>query len=193
MYHRPCDFWVKTVKQMLRKWQLYMFTPCRISFKLLLSYRALGFSINDPHARSAEAMLWVFFLFRDTHPQLLCPAPSYWVSVRKRNSTWAPCAFCSRNRRKRFLWGPCSFISHFSPRMEENGAWSNTRNRLPLQNIKSFKSDSIVFVLHPRPHSLRLKLSALNFYRLYSYKTHMRALTCSQYDNPSVSNNHFQQ
>lgn len=69
------------------------------------------------------------------------PSPTHWVSVPSRNSACVPCALCRRKRRKRFLCGPCSFISHFSPRMEENGAWSNTRKRLPLQNTGFFQAE----------------------------------------------------
>lgn len=93
------------------------------------------------------------------HPQLLCPAPSHWVSVLKRNSAWVPWVFCRRKSRNRFLWGPCSFISHFSPRMEEKGAWSNTRNRLPLQNTNPFNL-ILEFPYFTYPHNLGFKIPA---------------------------------
>lgn len=130
-------------------WQLHIFTPHWIFFKLSLSSRSLGFSLWTTPEVLSHGLHMV--LTRDIHPQLLCPAPSHWVSVRKRNSTWVPCALCRRKRRKRFLWGPWSFISHFSPRMEENGAWSNTRNRLPLQD-RSLLSLSLEFWNFTHPH-----------------------------------------
>lgn len=121
---------------------------------------------------STAAVFWTHFLSRPhfrsrltslspSLPPTPCPAPAHWVSVLKRNSAWVPCTLCRRKSRKRFLWGPCSFISHFSPRMEEKGAWSNTRNRLPLQNTRLFNLIlELSYLIHP--HIFGFKIPVLS-------------------------------